>query len=331
MKLVRIMDRQSSINRANLQALKLSEIRNSMTEFDLYLDLGGEIVSYAHGRHCWSHDELEQLIQSGQFVLLYKRADADRVRTYLANRDSESIEGSSNDADLLLTDGISEFLKTIYAVRYPADHYSLIKGLTLALAKYLEAYPELSGLCLQLAQHDPYSFYHSARVAGYAVALGLQIQGPHQARLWDLAMGSFLHDIGNLSVSKEILNRAGTLSDLEWNSIRQHPEEGLKLLQEMPLTRTVRDIIFYHHERLDGGGYPRRLRESMLTAEIRIVSFADVYAALTVPRPYQTARTAGEAIQFIEDHLMTFLDPKILGALRKLLAVDGNQQSQIAG
>ncbi len=325
------MDRKSTINRAQLQALKLSEIRNSMTEFDLYLDLGGEIVPYAHGPHRWSQLETEQLLQSGQFVLLYDRADSDRVRSYLAKRDGTVQSATATDVDLLLSDGIAEFLKTIYAAQFPAEHYSLIKGLTLALSKFLQAYPELSSLCLQLAQHDPYSFYHSARVAGYAVALSLKLHGPDQGRLWDVAMGSFLHDIGNISVPKEILNRAGSLDDTDWEAIRQHPEEGLKLLGEVPLTRTVRDIVFYHHERLDGGGYPRRLRGSMLSSELRIVAFADVYAALTVPRSYQKARNPLEATQFIEDHLLTFLDSKILDAMRQLLLVDPLTQGQIAG
>jgi len=324
------MDRRMIIDRASLQALKLSEIRNSMTEFDLYLDLGGEIVPYANGPHRWSPDETEQLLQSGQFVLLYNRADADRVRSYLASRENGQ-EHSAADTSRVLADGISEFVKTMYAVRFPEEHYGLLKGLTLALDKFLQAYPQLSEICLRLMQHDPYTFYHSARVAGYAVALGLAMRGPDQARLWDMAMGSFLHDVGNLSVPREILNRAGSLTDSEWNKIRQHPEEGLKLLDELPLTRTVRDIVFYHHERLDGGGYPRRLRGSMLTAELRIVAFADVYTALTVPRCYQKARTPAEALQFIEDHLLNFLDIKILQAMRKLLVMEGGQLSQIAG
>lgn len=325
------MDPQEKMSRANLQALKLSEIRNSMTEFDLYLDLGGEIVPYANGPHRWSSHETEQLLQSGQFVLLYNRADADRVQSYLASRDTTTTYVPNIDASLLLADGISEFVKTMYAVRFPEEHYSLIKGLTLALDKFLQAYPQLSDLCLRLVKHDPYTFYHSARVAGYSVALGLASQGADQARLWDMAMGSFLHDLGNLSVPREILNRAGSLTDDEWNQIRQHPEEGLKLLGDVPLTRTVRDIIFYHHERLDGGGYPRRLRGSMLSQEIRIVSFADVYTALTVPRSYQKARSSAEAIQFIEDHLLNFLDPKLLEGMRRLHAMEADQSSQVAG
>jgi HD-GYP domain-containing protein (c-di-GMP phosphodiesterase class II) len=324
------MDRRMTIDRASLQALKLSEIRNSMTEFDLYLDLGGEIVPYANGPHCWSPDETEELLQNGQFVLLYNRADADRVRHYLASR-VDGAEKPHTDASYVLADGISEFVKTLYAVRFPQEHYGLVKSLTLALDKFLQAYPQLSDLCLRLAQHDPYTFYHSARVAGYAVALGLALRGADEARLWDMAMGSFLHDLGNLSVPREILNHAGSLSDSEWNQVRQHPEEGLKLLEDIPLTRMVRDIIFYHHERLDGGGYPRRLRGSMISPELRIVSFADVYTALTVPRSYQKARSSAEAIQFIEDHLLKFLDPTVLHAMRSLLVVEGGQHSQIAG
>lgn len=301
-----------------------------MTEFDLYLDLGGEIVPYVNGPHLWSHDETQELLQNGQFVLLYNRDDAPRVESYLATR-SHSIEPKPiSDAAAIIADGMAEFLKTLYEVSFSENDYGLIKGLTLALSKFLLAYPQLSEKCLQLALHDPYSFYHSARVAAYAVALGLNMQDTDYDRLWDMAMGAFLHDLGNLSISSEILNYNGSLTEIQWQKVRQHPEEGLLLLGDIPLTRAVRDIIFYHHERLDGGGYPRRLQGSMISFEIRIVSFADVFAALTVPRSYQKLRSPIEAMQFIEIHLLRFLDPQIFRVMQQLVVGDQVKQNQEA-
>ena len=134
-------------------------------------------------------------------------------------------------------------------------------------------------------------------------------------------MGSLLHDVGYVGLPSGLLQREGPLSELEWSQVRRHPEEGLRLLQPLILSPVIREMVLHHHERADGGGYPHRLATKDLAFEVRILSFAEVFAALTIPRAYQKKRTGLEAMELIETGLMSFLDPDLLPVFKTFLGI----------
>ena len=319
------------IERNDLQALKITDLRGQVTNFNLYLDRGGDIIPYALGRHTWSLDEKADLLQNGQFILLYAKEDEAVVKSYLQEGASPAVDAfvANDAAKLLIPDGMAEFLKTRYSLPFNAEQYTFFKGLALALAQYLQAQTQTHKILQQLNQHDSYTFYHSCRVSAYAVAMCIEHCGDNHARLWDVAMGSLLHDVGYLSLSAELLQRESSLEEKEWQQVRRHPEEGMRVLQNVPLSTITRDMIMHHHERYDGGGYPHRLVSKDLALEVRILSFAEVFAALTAPRNYQKARTPTEALNLIESGLMSFLDPQLLPVLKALLGVAPSKQRAV--
>ncbi len=306
-----------------LQALKITDLRGDVTNFNLYLDRGGEIIPYALGRHLWSDGEKQDLLQRGQFVLLYSKEDEAVVRSYLSDehtRGKQPLSEEERDA-LLIPDGIAEFLKTRYSLPFSPEQYTFFKGLALALAQYLQSQAQMQKVLKQLAQHDSYTFYHSCRVSAYAVGVCIELCGENHAKLWDVAMGSLLHDIGYIQLAPSLLQREGSLSEQEWQQVRRHPEDGLRLLQTLPLSPIIKEMILHHHERWDAGGYPHRIPAKDLPLEVRILSFAEVYTALTEPRAYQKRRSSVEAIQLIEGGLMSFLDPSLLPAFKNFLGI----------
>ncbi len=319
------MKKSRVVDRTRLQALKISEIRSSTTEFNLYLDVGSDIIPYAQGIHQWSVAEKRQLLKQGQFILLYAREDAERVSQYLETSPAEPLGPlqPNTPVELLISDGIAEFLKTRYTYPLSVKQALSFKSLAAALQEYLERHPELGILLWRLHEHDAYTYYHSARVAAYAVGISAALQPDEPGKLWDLALGSFLHDVGNINVDAKLLQRAGPLQPKEWDQIRKHPDESMQLLSGVALNPFVKEIILHHHERMDGGGYPHRLPGGELPLEVRIVSFAEVFAALTQPRQYQTRRTIEAALHLIESSLLNFLDPHLLDSLLTLL--DQNQ------
>ena len=319
------------LDRTRLQALKISEIRSSTTEFNLYLDVGSDIIPYAQGIHQWSVAEKLQLLKDGQFILLYASEDAEQVSHYLEASPAEPLGPlqTHSPVDTLLSDGIAEFLKTRYAYPVSVKQALTFKSLSGNLLKYLDSHPELGILLWRLHEHDPYTYYHSARVAAYAVGISAVMQPDEPGRMWDLALGCFLHDLGNIHVDAKLLQRAGPLLTKEWDQIRRHPDEGLGLLQGIALNPFVKEIILHHHERMDGGGYPHRLPGGELPIEVRIVSFAEVFTALTQPRQYQSRRSTDAALQLIESSLLNFLDPQLLDPLLTLL--DQNQAKEDKG
>ncbi len=156
----------------------------------------------------------------------------------------------------------------------------------------------------KLQSYDLYTFYHSARVSAYALAIAVKIGVTDQATLQDIAIGCLFHDIGKSKVPIDLLNKPDALTPEQWNMMRQHPVFGHQMVDASHMPLTPREIILHHHERMDGKGYPHGLVESEIMEEVKIASFADVFDALTSTRPYQKSRTKYEALDFIKHRLL---------------------------
>ena len=121
-----------------------------------------------------------------------------------------------------------------------------------------------------------------------------------------------LHDIGKITISEEILDKPGKLSDPEWQKIRKHPETSFKILSTVSEYLDVANVVLSHHERYDGLGYPRGLKEHKIPLEARIISVADSFDAMTVSRPYRTAMNIDEAVEEIKKNSGTQFDPMVV-------------------
>ena len=129
---------------------------------------------------------------------------------------------------------------------------------------------------------------HGRRVAAYAIRLATQFGLALQA-IDAIRTGALLHDIGKIHLPADILLKPGRLTDREWTEVQTHPEIGHALVDGMSLAPGVREIVLYHHERHDGTGYPHRLSGPAIDFEVRLVSVADAFDALTSHRPYRAA------------------------------------------
>jgi putative nucleotidyltransferase with HDIG domain len=175
-------------------------------------------------------------------------------------------------------------------------------------------------LTLSLAQRDDYTEQHTRRVALRAVQVG-ELLGLSPTRLRALAIGGLIHDIGKLSVPDSILKKPGPLDDDEYTVIKRHPEQGVKLLDELGGFRdAVKRLVRDHHERLDGKGYPRGLRAEEIGLDTRILTACDVYDALISPRVYRPAWTHADAIALLRSELGTAFDTRCVNALEQVLA-----------
>jgi putative two-component system response regulator len=133
---------------------------------------------------------------------------------------------------------------------------------------------------------SPYTRGHSDRVTRYAVALAEHV-GESSADCDRLRRGALLHDIGKICVPDAILNKPGPLTREEYEVMKQHPEHGAQIVQPLEALQEVIPLIRWHHERLDGRGYPDGLSGDAIPRLVRILSVADVYDALASERPYR--------------------------------------------
>src|SRR4029077_5139759 len=141
---------------------------------------------------------------------------------------------------------------------------------------------------------------HSFRVALYAVALA-KAMGLHGEPLKAIEWGALLHDVGKMVVPDEILRKMGPLTDEEWHIMKQHPTWGFDMLAEVSfLQPAALDIIYSHHERWDGQGYPRGIAGEAVPLSARIFAVVDTYDAITSDRPYRRARSHQAAVSELQ-------------------------------
>jgi HD-GYP domain-containing protein (c-di-GMP phosphodiesterase class II) len=165
---------------------------------------------------------------------------------------------------------------------------------------------------------DRQALGHNRRVAQLCVQIGRQM-AMTAAELRVLGRAGLLHDIGKLAIPDQILGKHSPLDASEWRLMKSHPEIGLSLLGDGRSRRELLAVL-YHHERLDGSGYPYGLGGESIPIEARIVAAADTYDALTSDRPYRKARSSTDARLVMMEEAGRRLDPRVVSAL--LAALD---------
>jgi ribonuclease P protein subunit RPR2 len=168
---------------------------------------------------------------------------------------------------------------------------------------------------------DPTTRGHLDRTAHYGLALARKVD-PVLAERPEVAYGFFLHDIGKVGIPESILCKAGPLTDLEWVVMRSHPNQGARIVEPIPFMGEAVEIVRSHHERFDGGGYPRGLRGEEIPIAARIFAIADSFDAMTSDRPYRSALTTEAAVAEIRAGAGTQFDPTCVEAFEALAAED---------
>jgi HD-GYP domain-containing protein (c-di-GMP phosphodiesterase class II) len=164
-----------------------------------------------------------------------------------------------------------------------------------------------------LDQRDNVTGGHSDRVVALALDLGRSLSLTEE-RLHHLEWAAFLHDIGKVRVHEEILTKPGPLDAGEWGEMQQHPYYSYSILAHVESLREAAEIVYCHHERYDGMGYPRRLRGVEIPLEARIFSVADAYDAMVSERPYRPAASHFNAVREIIRHSASQFDPQVVAA-----------------
>jgi hypothetical protein len=158
-----------------------------------------------------------------------------------------------------------------------------------------QAYSEtVRSLVAAIEAKDPYTRGHSERVAAYSKMMGLKAQLPSPA-VQILEYAALLHDVGKIGVDRDTLVKDTRLSANEFNQIRQHPAVGKTVLEAVEFLEDIVPIVYAHHERPDGAGYPLGLSMDEIPEEARILAVADSFDAMTSNRAYRRPMSIGEA------------------------------------
>ena len=177
-----------------------------------------------------------------------------------------------------------------------------------------------SVLAKSLDSRDPYTANHSENVAVYSKMIAKEM-GFSPKQLENIFNGALLHDIGKIGIPEAILTKNTRLTHAEFDKIKEHPEIGYHILKLVPTFRKegILDIVLYHHERVDGKGYPEGLMGERIPQYARIVAVADAFDAITTTRTYRESHDVTYAVEEIKKNIDSQFDRDVVNAFVRVI------------
>lgn len=247
-------------------------------------------------------------------------ADADKqlYRDYVkASMNSDLIH--NDQKAVILRESSIAILEDLYENPDVSKALEESKPIITDLLTFMNNAPESIGNLISLSGHDFYTYNHSFDVSIYSLGLG-QALGFDTKTLEELGLSSLYHDIGKRLVDINILCKKGALDDNEWIQMRQHPQFGLKILNEHKnISDAIKAACFEHHESWTGGGYPQDISGEEIHPFARIVALTDTYDALTTQRSYNVPMKPVDALNLMKQKLAGRFDPEMLKAMYSIL------------
>lgn len=299
---------------SNLVPLQLATLRVfDQFDCDLYLNdakLGPRL--YRSKGIAVSSSDLDALCKRGITVLYADEFESRKIRKQL-REDLETIlkneDISQQDRFGLLQTAVSAEIHQ--AFRLINVNAAVERSLDIGekIAQLLSGGETLPGDLFNVVQHDFYTFTHVTNVAGYVVLLAERMGITDPVELNAIATGALLHDLGKRMISPAILNKNGRLSEEDWNVIKSHPQRGYEELHDrQELTHGQLMMVYQHHEKLDGSGYPVRAFGDDIHPWARLCTVVDIFDAMSCQRPYRKAIGLSAVLNRLERMAATQLD-----------------------
>ncbi|HOO90603.1 MAG TPA: PAS domain S-box protein, partial [Syntrophales bacterium] len=169
---------------------------------------------------------------------------------------------------------------------------------------------------------DPYTSAHQLRCADLACAIATEMKLSNDT-IEGTRMAGIIHDLGKLSIPAEILSKPTELSPIEFSLIKEHPRKGYEILKDVESPWPLAEIVYQHHERIDGSGYPRNLKGDDILIEARILAVCDVVESMVSHRPYRAALGVDMAMKEIEDRRGILYDVDVVDVCLRLFREKG--------
>jgi HD-GYP domain-containing protein (c-di-GMP phosphodiesterase class II) len=282
---------------------------------DLYLHRPGHEVELYRNHSCpLAVDDLQRLTTSGIDHLYIRAADAELYRTYLC----QQVLHESKLPTEVRVSALREVTRVAFQEALEANdpnhavHMATDLGRQLAhlIADQAVALHEM----FQILEHDYYTFTHVCNVSTYCVMLARDLGYTATHELAQVATGALLHDIGKRHISPEVLNKPDKLTDDEWVQVREHPVSGFReLMGRGDLSWPQLMMVYQHHERLDGSGYPAGITGDEMHPWARVCAVADVFDALTCQRPYRRAMPLADVCDYLDKYAGVWFDREAVG------------------
>lgn len=314
----------TSLSAIRVAALKVVQ----STDFDIYM-LGddGQPALFRSQAYPVSREDFERLEQN-EVETLYVASDTfDRLANQLRDdltRILASDELSPTDRFQVLEFAVESEVTNAFRRLDPneAVHWSHEVGQH--LVQLLHGSQNLTQQLFRVMKHDFSTFSHVVNVSSYCVVLAQQLGINGKGELQEIAVGGMLHDIGKRHISPAILNKRGPLTQTEYETVKQHPIIGYsELCERSDVTFPQLMMIYQHHERIDGTGYPVGCPGSEIHQWARICAVVDVFDAITGERPYRPQMSKKEALGMLNRVAGKHLDPDMVRCWTHIMGAQG--------
>lgn len=297
---------------------------HSILNFDIFLRADRHYVLYRSRKIIITLDDIRRLVESGVDIVYIHEDDRKNFRDYM-ERNIETILKAADvplekKAEALYESAIN-VVEDVFANPRSGETIQRSREMVSHTVDFVLTGPAAFANLLKIRAHDFYTYTHSVNVCTFLVTLAQALGVQDKQTLREVGEGGMLHDLGKSRVPAAIINKNGPLDKEEWAVMRLHPQFGVEIARDTrDMSAIGLTIIGQHHEKLNGGGYPRGLQGGDLSVYARMASIVDVYDAVTTNRSYQKARSAVEAAQILLGKGPEF-DERILRQFILMLAV----------
>ena len=316
---VNLMPEEATVEKEILQQQNIKSIL--VLPLNVFSKLDGFIgFDNVYKAHKWSNENLSLLNIAAKIISLYLER----------KNMKDKLQKAYNELELTVMDRTRELASTNHDLqlevteRKRAEHelndsyYRLKKAMEETVNAFISA----------VEIRDPYTAGHQLRVATLSRAIASEM-GFDTDRLNAIRIAAILHDIGKIYIPNEILTKPEKLTETEYSVVKNHPLAGYDILKTIDFQMPVAQIVYQHHERLDGSGYPLGLSGNEIMMEARIVNVADVVDAMISQRPYRPSQGIDDALAEITNNAGIFYDPEVVKCCTTLFNEKGFQFEEI--
>lgn len=287
----------------------------SRGDFGVYLRLKDRYMLWAHPDEPFSAQNLKNLSANGVEEVYVLTAHREQFEAYLERNLGTVLNDDATPmaarAKVFYNASVG-LVRDVFQNRLPASlgveqHHKLLRFATLGV-RFLLREDSIKSLA-SLISHHYQTYSHCVHVFVYATAM-LGRLGLDEETMVQTGLGALLHDIGKTKIARKILDKPGKLTESERTLVQNHPVLGAGLCAQVPLSHAALNGILFHHEWMDGSGYPAGLSGPDIPLPVKVLAVADVYDALVSKRAYAPARAAFDALSVMRQELGTHLDPE---------------------
>jgi HD-GYP domain-containing protein (c-di-GMP phosphodiesterase class II) len=280
--------------------------------FRLYMLLGDRFVPYSKEGEGFTEDTRRRLLREGIRTLHILEEDKEALRKYM-NRNLEALLGdeslTQHEKSQIVYDTCMYQMEMLWKVPQARQIEESKKIFRQTVDHMASANRDAVRDIILMISHETSIYTHSVNVGVLGTNLAKEVYRQSDKNLHEIGYAMFLHDLGKTKIDQRILNKPGRLSKEEWEVMMRHPEMGYELLStEGHLTPESSVTTLQHHERVDGGGYPRGLAGHEIDELGKICNLVDSYDALLTRRPYKPALSPYKALKVMKEEMQDAFD-----------------------